>query len=103
MWPSKAYGCVRFVAETTGLQETGSRRTLSQTQVEGEWFTVVRWSRLRVAGNVSGSVAANINRRRPFEYNLRLFLPTLQYALPVWFALRGFHESEETVRVGVNR
>jgi hypothetical protein len=75
-------------------------RTLSETG-EGEGFAAVRRSALRFARSWSDLHAANRYRRRPFEYNLRSFPPTLQYR----FGSRPlvFQGNEETVCVGVNR
>ena len=75
-------------------------RTLSQTG-EGEGFAAVRRSGLRLAGPVVTGCSQQICRRRPFEYNLRPFPPTLQYRF-------GSHslsdrENEGTVGVGVDR
>ena len=56
-------------------QDTGDRNLvgLCRKQVEGERFAAVRRSRLRVAGTIL-VCSSQIIRRRPFEYNLRLFL-----------------------------
>lgn len=78
-------------------------RTLSQTG-EGDGFAAAGYSSqaIRVAQLVLYRlVAANRNRRRLFEYNLRSFPPTLQYR----FGSRPISHlgNEAVLRVGVNR
>ena len=67
---------LRFVRIGGGNHRiTGDRNLvgLCRKQVEGEWFAAVRCPRLRVASTILVR-SQPTNRRRPFEYNLRLFL-----------------------------
>ena len=73
-------------------------RTLSQTG-EGEKTKVRRCQALQAARSrqITGSVAVNSNRRRPFEYNLRPFPPTLQFRFASFSVIHMENDSRYAV------
>ena len=97
--PTIGYDFSKIGGGCTGFTVNGIYRTLSQTG-EGEGFAAVGRSPLRWSW--SDRPAANrSNRRRPFEYNLRPFPPTLQNRFGSHFL--SDRANEGAAGVGVDR